>query len=120
MRKLRNIILVVFMAAAMVIGFTASAMSFWPNEKVLGGTVKDIEGNILTITHVTDQGLNVYDLVFEVNEQTQLEDLASLESLQEGDHVEVKYEDQDSKKIATLITKINRDENLDQQAVLKL
>ncbi|MCA9399459.1 MAG: hypothetical protein KC618_06905 [Candidatus Omnitrophica bacterium] len=87
--------------------------------KVLEGQVKDVQETFLTVTHESADGMGVHEIEFQVNEDTLLEDMASLENLQEGDRVAVQYQEEDEKNIAVQITKIDLEEvEVDQSAAL--
>ena len=108
--------------AALIIMFVGSvsvAGAFFTEEKVLEGQVKDVQADLLTVTHESADGMGVHEIEFQVNENTQLEDMASLENLQEGDRVAIQYQEEDEKNIAVQITKINLEEvEVDQSAAL--
>jgi Cu/Ag efflux protein CusF len=102
-----------------VILSASSAWTLLPKEKVLEGTVKNVQANTLIVLHQTKQSdqLGLQEVVFAVNQETQLEGIASLENLKQGDQVEVKYEDKENQRIALSVTKISEEDRLDKRAL---
>ncbi len=76
-------------------------------QKSLEGAVKNVRTNMITIsTSMAREGQRNQDVTLEVNPQTKLEEIASLETLKRGDQVRVQYKEEGDKKIATSIAKL--------------
>lgn len=90
----------------------------WSLEKVTQGTVKSVEANQLVIVQAAKEGTNVWELTFEVNDNTKLNKIETIGNLAAGDQIKVKYQEKEEKYVATLVTKIEAGHPLDQRATL--
>jgi hypothetical protein len=101
MRK--NIILAagVFMVFLCAQAVRAEMFSF---SKSMGGTIADVRPNAITLTP-NSPGQNQSPVNMEINDSTKLKDMQAVTELKKGDAVQVKYKDQDGKKIAVQVEK---------------
>ncbi len=84
----------------------SQALALWGFQKSLEGAVKSVEEDMITISSMPKEGEGSQEVTLEVNPQTKLQEIASLETLKQGDQVRVKYKEEGDKKIATSIAKL--------------
>jgi hypothetical protein len=99
MRK--NIILAagVFMVFLCAQAVRAEMFSF---SKSMGGTISDVRPNAITLTPAS---ANQAPVNLEINDSTKLKDMQAVTELKKGDAVQVKYKEQEGKKIAVQVEK---------------
>lgn len=93
------------LAAAFVLGTVNSVWAVWQQAANVEGTVKSISSNMITIASKSQDGQRIQEISLEVNDQTKLNDLVSVNELKEGDQVKVAYKEEGDKKIATSVAK---------------
>ena len=102
MRKLTYLTLLT--AAAAFVAFSTSSLAFWGGPKSLEGEVQSIQSNIVTFTAPSVRGGAAQVVSVEVNDETRFGQLASLNELNTGDRIQVRYTEDQGKKIATMIS----------------
>ena len=101
MQKVYTFLLITALALVTV----NSGWALWGLRENLEGTVKSVSPDMLIITSQSDDGLRLQEVVFEVNEQTRLEELGSVNELQAGDRIKVGYKEEGERKIATSVAR---------------
>jgi len=88
----------------------ASALFGLP--KTFKGQVQNVEQDSITIVQLKEDQRK--EMIFEVNPETKLEEIGSLDNIQAGDEVKVQYKQAEGSNIAVSIAKVEREEaNLD-------
>ena len=82
-----------------------SGWAIWGLKESLEGTVKSVSSEILVVTRQSEDGLQIQEVAFEVNDQTRFEELGSVNELQAGDQIKVGYREEGEKKIATSVAR---------------
>lgn len=84
----------------------ASALFGLP--KSFKGQVQYVDQNLITITQA--KGDQIKEMVFQVNPETELGELASLDNIKAGDEVKVEYKEEEGSNIAVSIAKMEKKE----------
>jgi len=82
---------------------SVTGWALWGINPSLDGTVKSIGAGMITVTSQSEDGQHMREVSFEVNQETKLEKLDSLNVLKSGDQITVGYEEEGERKIATSI-----------------
>jgi Cu/Ag efflux protein CusF len=101
----------VALVGVFILGTAISAWALWGFGSSIEGTVKDIGANAITIMSESQDGQAAQEMSLVVNEQTKLNDVASLNELREGDQVKINYREEGSQRIATQIAKQEEEES---------
>ena len=95
------------MIAAFALVTVNSGWAIWGLKESLEGTVKSVSSDMLIITSQSEDGLRMREVTFEVNDQTKLDELASLGELHAGDRIKVGFKEEGDRKIATSVSRYN-------------
>lgn len=99
---MRTIVFVI--SCAIVLTFAAPALAIFGLPQTLEGTVESVSDNMLVISR--QEGNTQHITEFQINQETQFNQTASLEALEEGDTVKVRYKEDGDDKIAISIAKV--------------
>lgn len=97
---------------AMVVTATVQAFALTALPQTWIGTVESISENTLAVISEKEDTQRVLEI--HVNNETQFEESDSLDSLQKGDLVDVKYTEDEGQALAITITKIKVNESAQQ------
>jgi len=96
-----------FLAGILTLAMASAAMGgLLDFGKSLEGTVKEVAAGLIVITHEDPENNAISEVAIEINEKTKFEEVGSLAELKQGDQVKVKYTLEEDKMIATLVAKI--------------
>ena len=109
----RNFLFEGFLVLAFLFLQSYTSMAAWFNlSKSLEGTIQEIHSNLITIaqnsSNPTEASLTKIDI--EVNNDTKYTDLNSVTELKQGDLVQIKYKEEEGKKVALEVAKITPQE----------
>jgi hypothetical protein len=76
--------------------------------KTFRGQVQNVEQNSITIVQLKEDQRK--EMIFEVNPETKLEEIASLDNIQAGDEVKVQYKQEEGSNIAVSIAKVEQED----------
>lgn len=100
---MKSLMTLLFCAALLAFTIPASAILGMP--ETLEGTIESVSQD--TIAIISQKGTTQQMVEIDVNLDTKFEDtLASLDNLQKGDKVRVKYKEEGNEKVAVTIAKI--------------
>ncbi|MDP2652867.1 MAG: DUF5666 domain-containing protein [Candidatus Omnitrophota bacterium] len=91
-------------ALGLVLLASSTAYALWGQQNFLQGTIKDIQSNMITL--IVEEPENIQEVAIKINDQTNFQESASLDSLQEGDKVKVDYKEEGGQKVAVAIAKV--------------
>jgi type 1 fimbria pilin len=96
--------------AAFILGPTMSKAAMYGQNVSLEGTIIDISANVVTINQQSENQLR--EIEIHVNQDTDYQEVSSLDELHAGDRVQVEFFEQGDQRVAAKITKMNM-ENMD-------
>jgi hypothetical protein len=98
---------IVLMAALLAVASSSAVFGGWLDfGKSLEGTVAEVEEGLLIITQHDRKSNTISEVSVEIDRETKFEKVESLARLKEGDRVKIEYTEENEKKVATLIAKI--------------
>ena len=86
--------------------------ALWGSQETLEGTIQSIQSNIITLAKDAqgEQGEEIIEV--QVNEETEYDQLASLDALEVGDKIEVEFKEEQGQKVATKISLAEEEANI--------
>jgi hypothetical protein len=97
-----------------VLAFTVPASAIFGLPETLEGSIESVNESTLAI--LSEKG-NMQEVVeFQINDETEFDETASLDNLEPGDQVKVRYKEEGNEKVAISIAKVATDEMTDQEA----
>ena len=103
------------LAGVITLGMTSPAMAgLFERGKSVEGTVDHMEGPWMLVNSEDPKNNSISQVAVEVNLNTRFQEVDALDQIKEGDRVRVQYTEEEQRKIATAVSKLEPEEGQQQ------